>query len=82
MALAKNDAFEAIRLVIPKGREFARHQVKGRMTFVCLEGRIAFTACGTTQELLAGHWLFLEGDEPHSLVGLEDSLALLTIMFR
>ena len=81
IALAKNEAFEAIRLMIPGGHEVARHQVAGMITFQCLEGRIAFTARGDTRELRAGHWLFLESNEPHSLVGLEDSTALLTIVF-
>lgn len=79
-ALVKTDAFEAIRLVIPKGHKFPTHQVKGSLTFQCLEGRVAFTAEGKTQELVAGQWLFLNGQEPHSLVGLENSSALLTIM--
>ncbi len=82
VALAKNDVFEAIRLVIPKGHALGRHHAAGMITFQCLEGRIAFTAGDNTHELRAGHWLFLNSQEPHSLVGLEDSSALLTIMFQ
>ena len=82
VALAKNDIFEAIRLIIPKGHALGRHHATGMITFQCLEGRIAFTAGESTHELRAGDWLFLNPGEPHSLVGLEESSALLTIMFR
>lgn len=80
-ALVKEEGFEVIRLVIPKGHEMPRHQVEGAITIYCLDGRIAFTARDQTHDLGAGHWLFLLGNEPHSLVGIEDSSALLTITF-
>ncbi len=44
-ALVKTNAFEAIRMVIPKGHEVCRnHRVDGPITVQCLEGQIAFTA--------------------------------------
>jgi quercetin dioxygenase-like cupin family protein len=81
-ALVKEARFEAIRMVIPKGHEISRHQVEGAITIYCLDGRIAFTACGKLHDLKAGHWLYLLGNEPHALRGVEDSLVLLTMMFR
>jgi len=82
-ALVKNNAFEAIRMVIPKGHEVCHdHQVEGTITVHCLEGRVAFTAEGDTHELHAGHWLFLTGGVPHTITGKENSLVLLTVMFR
>ena len=51
------------------------------MTIYCLDGRIAFTSGGQTRDLMAGHWLYLLGDELHSLRGIEDSSFLLTILF-
>ena len=66
-ALVKNEIFESIRMVIPKGHEMSRHQVEGAITIYCLDGRIAFTTGGKTHDLKAGHWLFLLGNEPHSL---------------
>ena len=80
-ALVKDESFEAIRMVIPKGHELSRHQTEGAITIYCLDGRIAFTAGEKTHDLKAGHWLFLLGNEPHSLVGIEDSSMLLTIIF-
>lgn len=82
-ALVKNDAFEAIRLVIPKGHEVCRnHQVEGMITAHCLEGRVAFSIGDDTHELPAGHWLFLTGGVSHTMTGLDDAVVLLTLMFR
>jgi len=78
----KNDTFEAIRLVLPKGHEVCHnHQVEGAITVHCLEGRAALTVGGATHDLPAGHWLYLLGNDSHTLRGVEDSLVLLTIMF-
>jgi len=79
--LVKENAFEAIRMVLRKDQQMAGHQVKGPITIYCLDGQIAFTARGQTHDLKAGHWLFLLGDEPHSLRAIEDSSFLLTILF-
>lgn len=83
IAPAKTNEFEAIRLVLPRGHEVCHdHQVGGPMTVHCLEGRATLTVGGQTRDLPAGHWLYLMGDTPHSLRGAEDSLVLLTVMFR
>jgi quercetin dioxygenase-like cupin family protein len=79
--LVKETMFEAIRMVLRKDREMSGHQVEGPITIYCLDGQIAFTARGQTHELKAGQWLFLLGDEPHSLHAIEDSSFLLTILF-
>lgn len=79
--LVKEDAFEAIRMVLRKDHEMAGHKVEGPITIYCLDGQIAFTARGQTHDLRAGHWLFLLGNEPHSLRAVEDSSFLLTILF-
>ena len=79
--LVKEAAFEAIRMVIRKDHEMSEHQVEGAITIYCLDGRITFTARGKTHDLRAGHWLFLLGNEPHSLRAIEDSSLLLTILF-
>lgn len=44
-------------------------------------GRAALSTGGNTHELAAGHWVYLSGNEPHTLRGIEDSLVLLTIIF-
>ena len=76
--LAKTETLELRRLVLPKGREIPTHHASGEITVHCLEGRIAFTASGTTREVGAGQLIVLAAGEPHSLVGLEDSSVLVT----
>jgi quercetin dioxygenase-like cupin family protein len=78
--LAKTKSLEIIRLVIPSGKEIAGHQAHGEITVQCLEGRVAFTASSSTQELRAGQLLYLSGEESHSLRGIEAASLLLTIV--
>ncbi len=76
--LTRTPTLEVRRLVLAKGHEIPTHQAPGEITVHCLEGRITFTACGSTRELKAGQMLVLAAGEPHSLVGLEDSSVLVT----
>jgi quercetin dioxygenase-like cupin family protein len=76
--LAKSAAVEVRRLNLSKGREIPSHRATGEITVHCLEGRIAFTADGTTRDLGPGQLILLAAGEPHSLVGLEDSTVLVT----
>ena len=80
--LVKTDLLEVIRLVIPAGKDIPLHQVIGEITVQCLEGRVAFTACGDTRALAAGQMLYLEGNEPHSLRGIENASVLVTILLH
>ncbi|MDZ4857814.1 MAG: cupin domain-containing protein [Candidatus Hydrogenedentes bacterium] len=58
------------------------HQVPGEIIVQCLEGRISFTAGETTQELNAGEMLYLTGNVPHSIKGIENASVLLTMLLR
>lgn len=78
VTLVKTAALEVRRLILPKGREVPTHRAPGEITVHCLEGRVAFTAGGTTRTLEAGQMLVLDAGVPHSLVGLEDSAVLVT----
>jgi len=80
--LVKTDRLEIIRFVVPAGKEWHGHQVTGEITVQCLEGRVAFTAGGTTRELAAGQMLYLAGNELHSLRGIEDASILVTILLH
>jgi quercetin dioxygenase-like cupin family protein len=80
--LIKTDRLEVIRLVVPAGKELPHHQVAGEITVQRLEGRVTFTAGATSRELRAGQMLYLAGDEPHSLRGIEDASVLLTILLH
>ena len=78
--LVKADALDVIRLVVPAGKEIPTHKAKGELVVHCLEGKVAFTACGRTHDLEAGHLLYLPAGEPHSLRGIEDGSLLLTVL--
>jgi quercetin dioxygenase-like cupin family protein len=81
-ALVKTDAFEAIRLVIPAGRDIAPHEAPGQITLHCLEGRVLLELPDASLELSAGQWVYLDSCVRHALKGLEASSLLLTILFN
>jgi nucleotide-binding universal stress UspA family protein/quercetin dioxygenase-like cupin family protein len=78
-ALLRAGQVEVIRLVVPAGKEVPEHKARGEIVVHCLEGRVAFTALGTTQTLEAGRLLCLPAGEPHSLRGVENASLLLTL---
>jgi quercetin dioxygenase-like cupin family protein len=78
--LVNTDALTLIRLVVPAGKEIPSHRAKGELVVQCLEGKVAFTACGETHDLEAGHLLYLPAGEPHALRGIEDGSLLLTVL--
>jgi len=78
--LFKTERIEGVRLAMAAGKEIAEHKAPGELTLQCLEGKIAVTALGKTQELASGQLLFLAAGEPHSVKCLEGASLLLTIM--
>lgn len=78
--IVKSGTLELIRLVLPAGKEIARHMAPGEITVQCLEGRITFNTDVATQDLVAGDLLYLAAKEPHSLKALENSSVLVTLV--
>src|SRR5260221_7713983 len=78
--LVRTEQVEVIRLVVPAGKEIPEHKAKGEVVVHCLEGRVAFTAHGKTQNLEVGKLLYLPTGEPHSVKGSENASLLLTIL--
>jgi quercetin dioxygenase-like cupin family protein len=78
--LVKTTSLELIRLVLHAGKEIPSHQAPGEITVQCLEGRVAFTAEGKTQELTGGQLLYLADGKPHSLKAIEGSSLLVTLL--
>lgn len=79
-ALVKTDRFEALELVLRAGDEIPSHAVPGYATVHCLQGRVVIETAGAI-ELSAGDWLYLDRGRPHSVVAVEDSSVLVTILF-
>ncbi len=76
--IVKTDAMELTRWVLPAGKSIPTHNVPGEITVQCLEGRVAFKARGKTQDIKAGHLLFLSAGEIHSVTAIDDSTLLVT----
>ncbi len=81
-ALFKTQQLEVMRLVLPAGKAVPLHRVAGEITVQCLQGRLQFTSEGRTQLMCAGQLLHLAGGVEHSLLALEDTSALVTIVLR
>lgn len=80
-AIVKSDSFEAVRLVVRKGTSIPTHAVPGQIMLHCLEGHVTIGLENGQATLRANEWVYLQGGEPHSVHGLEDSSLLLTILF-
>ena len=78
--LLKTEHMQVIRLVVPAGKEIPAHDAPGEITVQCIEGRVAFTAAGKTQELGPGRLIYLTAGETHALRGIEDASLLVTIL--
>ncbi len=80
VTLVKNPHIQVFRYVLLKGKEFAEHKVRDGITVQCLEGVVEFTSHERTQTLRAGELVYLAGDVPHALKGVEDASVLVTIV--
>ena len=80
--LVKTEAVTVVRMVVPAGKEIPTHTAKGELIVQCLEGKIAFTALGMTQELIAGQLLYLAAGDSHSVKCIEHASFLLTILLH
>ncbi len=78
--LFKTRHVEVIRIVMHADKIIPEHEAPGEIIVQCLEGRIAFTASGKTQELSAGEMLYLEAEVPHAVRCLEAASFLVTIL--
>lgn len=81
-AIVRTSSFEAVRLVVPEGVEIPSHKVPGRITLQCIEGHAQLVLTDETIDLRSGDWIYLDGNEPHSVEGIENTSLLLTILFE
>lgn len=80
-AIVKTAAMELARLVLPAGQGLPDHRVDGPIVIHCISGRLAVTTSRGERELGAGQLLHLPPGDPHAVVGIEDAVVLLTIVF-
>lgn len=80
--LYKTQHLEVFRMVLLAGKQMPEHQVAGEFTIQCLEGSIEFSI-GTTRDIMRpGSLKCLAGGVPHSLVAIEDSSVLVTLLLH
>lgn len=78
--LVKTAHIQVFRFILLKGAEFAEHKVRGEIMVQCLEGVVELGSGAQKQTLRAGELVYLEGEAPHALRGIEDSSVLVTIV--
>ena len=81
-ALLKAQQLEVVRVVLFAGSSMPEHQAPGEITFLCIEGVIAFGIGKDELVLRSGDLVHLEAGQRHWLKALEDSTALLTICLQ
>jgi quercetin dioxygenase-like cupin family protein len=79
-AIVKSKDFEAVRLVVLAGTKIPPHKVPGNIMLHCLEGSVSLGLAHSSILLNSGEWVYLDGNEVHSLEGIEDASLLLTIL--
>ena len=80
--LYKTQHLEVFRMVLLTGKQMPEHRVVGELTVQCLEGNVEFSI-GTTRDIMrAGDLKCLAGGVPHSLVAIEDSSVLITLLLH
>jgi len=81
-AIVRTSSFEAVRLIVPAGVEIPSHRVSGRIILQCIEGHTQLQLTDETIDLRAGDWVYLDGNESHSVKGIQDTSLLLIILFE
>ena len=80
--IAKTSEMELIRLFLPAGKKIPTHKVPGPVTVHCIQGKAEFTAMGVSQHVTPGQLIHLMPEEPHAVEAVEDTVILLTIIFK
>lgn len=68
-----------IRITMKKGQEMKEHKTPYPIVIELFEGEIEFGVHGENHHLHRGDILSLDGDIPHHLVALQDSIVRLTL---
>jgi len=80
MTIFKSDILTIVLLGLHKDAEMKTHQANGVISVQVLEGRINFTTEEKTFSLEKGQMIVLHENIPHSVMALEETFFLLTII--
>ncbi len=81
-ALIKTDSLEIMRLILLAGKSVPSHRVAGEIIVQCVEGLVELTVDDRVQKLAPGQLLLMPGGAAYSLVAIENSSLLVTLVLR
>ncbi len=76
----RGDGLEATVFGFDAGEQLTEHQASRAAVVQVLSGRLRFIVDGEPLELAEGSWLHMTPGAPHSLVALEPTVMLLTLV--
>lgn len=76
----KDDRLRLVVFAFDTGQELTEHRSSSAAIVQVPKGIIDFTVEDTTHRLTSTSWLYMEPDQPHSLVAMEPSIFLLTLL--
>lgn len=80
--LLETETSKELRIVFKKGQKMKEHKTPFPIVVEVFQGAIDFGVAGTKQNLVTGSLISLEGDVPHDLTALKDSIVRLSLTKR
>lgn len=78
--VAKDGPLRLVLFAFDAGEELTEHTAALPVVIQVIEGAVRIEASGDTVRLCAGGWLFLEANEPHTVVADQPTKMLLTMV--
>ena len=78
--VVRDGPLRLVMFAFDAGEELTEHTATVPVVLQVLAGAVSVEAGGDRVQLLAGGWLFLEANEPHSVVADEPTKMLLTMV--
>ena len=78
--VVRDGPLRLVMFAFDAGEELTEHTATVPVVLQVLTGAVSVEAGGDRVQLLAGGWLFLEANEPHSVVADEPTKMLLTMV--
>ncbi len=80
ITLFKSNGLRLVLIALHKDAEMAKHSAKGMITVQVMEGLIRFSTDEQSVELSTGKMIVLHEGIPHSVLAIEESTFLLTLI--
>jgi quercetin dioxygenase-like cupin family protein len=78
--VVRDGPLRLVMFAFDAGEELTEHTATVPVVLQVLAGAVSVAAGGDQVQLLAGGWLFLEANEPHSVIADEPTKMLLTMV--